>query len=102
VPRHTFTQKTGDISCCDQASGCGTTTPARAAGLARSRQPAGTADTDFDRVNFNNTNAELRVGGLFNDAAGDLFGTTEYGWAYGGTVFDVVNTGGGSYAGGRP
>ena len=40
----------------------------------------------------------IRSAGLIADAAGDLFGTTTAGGSYGyGTVFELVNDGGGAY-----
>jgi len=47
-------------------------------------------------ASFNGTNGDDPVGGLIADAAGDLFGTTYSGGATGdGTVFELVNNGGG-------
>jgi uncharacterized repeat protein (TIGR03803 family) len=49
-------------------------------------------------VSFNYTNGATPVGGLIADAAGDLFGMTLNGGANDvGTVFELVNNGGGSY-----
>ncbi len=49
-------------------------------------------------VSFNYTNGDEPFAGLIADAAGDLFGTTYFGGAYGGgTVFEIAKTGG-SYA----
>jgi len=44
-------------------------------------------------VNFNGTDGGYPQGGLIADANGDLFGTTSSG-SQGGTVFELVNTGG--------
>jgi len=45
-------------------------------------------------VSFNGSNGELPHAGLIADANGDLFGTTtEGGNSYGGTVFEIKNTG---------
>ena len=52
---------------------------------------------------YNGADGANPAGGLIADAAGDLFGTTGEGGAYtapglpGGTVFELVNNGGGSY-----
>lgn len=52
------------------------------------------ASTPITLVNFNGTNGELPSWNLVADAAGNLFGTTEYGGADGdGTVFELTNTG---------
>jgi uncharacterized repeat protein (TIGR03803 family) len=53
----------------------------------------GTPDT---LVSFGGTNGAFPYAGLIADAAGNLFGTTHGGGAYGGgTVFEIVNTGSG-------
>ena len=47
-------------------------------------------------INFNGADGNSPLGGLVADAAGDLFGTTWAGGAYGqGTVFEVTKTAGG-------
>ncbi len=47
-------------------------------------------------ASFNGSNGAHSGAGLISDAAGDLFGTTEYGGAYGyGTVFELVKSGSG-------
>ena len=49
-------------------------------------------------TNFNGASGQFPNAGLSADAAGDLFGTTATGGAYGyGTVFELVNNGGGGY-----
>ena len=49
-------------------------------------------------VSFNGTDGQTLFGGLIADASGDLYGTTSQGGANGGgTVFEIVKTGG-SYA----
>ena len=49
-------------------------------------------------VSFNGANGKGPFAGLIADAVGDLFGTTASGGTYGdGTVFELVNNGGGSY-----
>ncbi len=49
-------------------------------------------------LSFNQTNGATPFAGLIADAAGDLFGTTEFGGADDlGTVFELVNHGGGNY-----
>ena len=49
-------------------------------------------------VSFNGTDGAFPHAGLIADAAGDLFGTTTEGGAYGnGAVFELVNNGGGAY-----
>jgi len=48
-------------------------------------------------ASFNGTDGAYPEGGLIADAAGDLFGTTYGGGASSGTVFELVNNGGGSY-----
>jgi hypothetical protein len=49
-------------------------------------------------VSFNGPNGGLPKSGVIADAAGNLFGTTTFGGAYGyGTVFELVNNGGSSY-----
>ena len=50
-------------------------------------------------VSFNGTDGGRPTAGLIADAAGNLFGTTSGGGANGGmgTVFELVNNGGGSY-----
>jgi uncharacterized repeat protein (TIGR03803 family) len=63
----------------------------------------GYASTPTTLVSFNIENGALPSGGLIADAAGDLFGTTQNdgpqhnGLDGGGTVFELVNNGGGSY-----
>ena len=55
--------------------------------------------TPVTLLSFNGADGTGPVGGLIADAAGDLFGTTGEGGANGdGTVFELVNNGGGSYA----
>jgi uncharacterized repeat protein (TIGR03803 family) len=55
------------------------------------------ASTPTTLVSFNGTNGAA-PGGLIADAAGNFFGTTSEGGANGfGTVFELVNNGGGSY-----
>jgi len=57
------------------------------------------ASTPTTLISFNGTNGANPVAGLIADAAGDLFGTTTYGGTNGdGTVFELANNGGGSYA----
>ncbi len=54
--------------------------------------------TSVTLLSFNGADGTGPVGGLIADAAGDLFGTTGEGGANGdGTVFELVNNGGGSY-----
>ena len=49
-------------------------------------------------LSFTGANGEFPFAGLIADAAGDLFGTTATGGASGdGTVFELVNHGGGNY-----
>ncbi len=56
-------------------------------------------------VNFNGTDGANPLGGLITDAAGNVFGTTSSGGTFGaqgtayseGTVFELGNSGGGSY-----
>ena len=49
-------------------------------------------------ANFNGASGQFPNAGLIADAAGNLFGTTATGGAYGyGTVFELVNNGGGGY-----
>jgi uncharacterized repeat protein (TIGR03803 family) len=49
--------------------------------------------TPITLASFNNTNGAQPIGGLISDAAGDLFGTTFHGGAYGdGTVFEIPKT----------
>ncbi len=49
-------------------------------------------------ANFNGASGQFPNAGLIADAAGDLFGTTTTGGAYGyGAVFELVNNGGGGY-----
>ena len=49
-------------------------------------------------LSFDQTNGAYPRAGLIADAAGDLFGTTQSGGASGdGTVFELVNHGGGNY-----
>ena len=55
---------------------------------------AATAPNLTTLINFNGTNGTSPYAGLIGDAAGDLFGTTASGGAYGdGTVFEIVKTG---------
>ncbi len=55
-------------------------------------------DTPTTLLSFNQPNGAPPFAGLFADAAGDLFGTTEFGGADDlGTVFELVNHGGGNY-----
>jgi uncharacterized repeat protein (TIGR03803 family) len=59
----------------------------------------GYASTPTTLATFNGTDGALPRGGLIADAHGDLFGTTFAGGASGdGTIFEVVNHGGGSYS----
>ncbi len=54
--------------------------------------------TPITLASFNGSNGTYANGALLADAAGDLFGTTAYGGTYnGGTVFELVNNGGGNY-----
>ena len=56
------------------------------------------ASTPTTLVSFNRTDGSSPDGGLIADAAGDLFGTTaDDGANGGGTVFELVNNGGGSF-----
>ena len=48
-------------------------------------------------VSFNGSNGAYPYAGLIADAAGDLFGTTGGGGNSYGTVFELVNSGGGAY-----
>ena len=49
-------------------------------------------------ANFNGASGQFPNAGLIADAAGNLFGTTATGGAYGyGAVFELVNNGGGGY-----
>ena len=65
----------------------------------------GGAYTPVTLLSFNGADGANPGGGLIADAAGDLFGTTGEGGAYNapgqlggeGTVFELVNNGGGSY-----
>ena len=58
----------------------------------------GYASTPTTLLSFNGANGAGPVSGLIADTAGDLFGTTPSGGAYGyGTVFELVNHGGGAY-----
>ena len=58
----------------------------------------GYATTVKTLVSFSGPNGGDSQGGLVADAAGSLFGTTLYGGANGGgTVFELVNNGGGAY-----
>ncbi len=53
----------------------------------------GYASTPTTLINFDYTDGGYPTAGLIADAAGDLFGTTEYGGAYGyGTVFEIAKT----------
>ena len=57
---------------------------------------AGYASTPTTLFSFDGANGAGPVSGLIADAAGDLFGTTPSGGGYGyGTVFELVNNGGG-------
>jgi len=54
------------------------------------------ASTPSILASFNGTNRSGPEGSLIADAAGDLFGTTTQGGAYGyGAVFEIAKTGGG-------
>src|SRR5271165_4747763 len=54
--------------------------------------------TPVTLLSFNGANGTNPYSGLIADAAGDLFGTTNSGGAGGnGTVFELVNHGGGAY-----
>jgi uncharacterized repeat protein (TIGR03803 family) len=56
---------------------------------------SGYASTPTTLVSFNGTNGETPQAGVIFNAAGDLFGTTTAGGAYGdGTVFEITETGG--------
>ena len=58
----------------------------------------GGAYTPVTLLSFNGANGTNPYSGLIADAAGDLFGTTNSGGADGfGTVFELVNHGGGAY-----
>jgi autotransporter passenger strand-loop-strand repeat protein/uncharacterized repeat protein (TIGR03803 family) len=58
----------------------------------------GYASTPTTLVSFNGANGSQPLAGLIADAAGDLLGTTSAGGANGdGTVFELVNNGGGDY-----
>ena len=58
----------------------------------------GGAYTPTTLLTFNGANGPSPYAGLIADAAGDLFGTTYLGGASGdGTVFELVNHGGGAY-----
>jgi hypothetical protein len=61
----------------------------------------GYASTPTILASFYGASGETTEGGLVADAAGDLFGTTYVGGLVGpygsGTVFELVNNGGGSY-----
>jgi hypothetical protein len=46
-------------------------------------------------VSFNDANSNGPEGNLIADATGDLFGTTEFGNANDGTVFEIAKTAGG-------
>jgi hypothetical protein len=52
-------------------------------------------DTSAPTVPGNDTNGVFPLGKLIADAAGNLFGTTEQGFAgaYAGTVFEITNSG---------
>jgi probable HAF family extracellular repeat protein/uncharacterized repeat protein (TIGR03803 family) len=54
--------------------------------------------TPITLLSFNGANGTDPITALVIDPAGDIFGTTEFGGAHGrGTVFELVNSGGGSY-----
>lgn len=54
------------------------------------------ANTATILASFNGTDGDAPLSGLIVDAAGDLFGTTEFGGASGdGTVFEITRVGGG-------
>jgi hypothetical protein len=57
----------------------------------------GGAYTPVTLLNFNGADGAKPYAGLIADAAGDLFGTTYSGGAGNGTVFELVNHGGGAY-----
>src|SRR5436190_1651998 len=57
------------------------------------RTSTGYASTPITLVSFNGTNGAGPIAGLTADAAGNLFGTTAFGGAYGvGTVFEIPKT----------
>ena len=59
---------------------------------------SGFASTATTLASFNFTDGKAPFASLIADAAGDLFGTNYTGGANGdGTVFELVNNGGGSY-----
>jgi hypothetical protein len=53
---------------------------------------SGYARTSTDLVSFNGTDGSGPVGSLIADANGDLFGTTTFGGAGHGTVFEIAKT----------
>jgi uncharacterized repeat protein (TIGR03803 family) len=60
---------------------------------------SGYASTPTTLVRFDGTNGANPYAGLIADAAGDLFGTNYFGGLVNyGTVFELVNNGGGSYS----
>ena len=60
--------------------------------FAIAKTSSGYASTPTTIVSFNGTDGKSPIGGLIADAAGDLFGVTEYGGASGeGTVFEIVD-----------
>jgi hypothetical protein len=61
--------------------------------------PTGYASTPNTLFSFSGTDGSLPLGNLITDGSGDLFGTTYGGGTNGlGTVFELVNNGGGDYA----
>jgi uncharacterized repeat protein (TIGR03803 family) len=58
----------------------------------------GYASAPMTLVSFTGANGKTPLGGLISDAAGDLFGTTEFKGGGEGTVFEIVKNGDG-YAG---
>ena len=62
------------------------------------RTPTGYAGAPTTLFSFNGADGDQPLNSLIADAAGDLFGTTSLGGANGdGTVFELVNGGGGNY-----
>jgi uncharacterized repeat protein (TIGR03803 family) len=60
---------------------------------------SGYSSTPITLASFDYTDGDGPAGSLIMDAAGDLFGTTSYGGAYGnGTVYEIAHTGPGRYS----